>query len=142
MMKYVRGRDVRADTVIPVPSDWLFSKNGKQRQLDFPKRDAARFRVVYGFLGAMSGAPDMEDTCTPLHLQVIAKLWYKFGKKAAEKHWSHIFVRINAFSPRACLDKSFEALTLGAPIRGILEITDSHYGSAQLIGCTSTPGHT
>ena len=76
----------------------------------------------------------MEDTATPMLVQIVAKLAFKYGQTAEERWHSHVLVRINAFSSRACLDKSFEPISLGTPVRGIIEVTDSEYGSAQLIG--------
>ena len=76
----------------------------------------------------------MEETCTPLHLQVIAKLNFRFGKTAKEDEDSFILARINAFSSKCCLDRSFESIALGTPIKGILELTRGTYESAQLVG--------
>ena len=76
----------------------------------------------------------MEDTTTPLHVQIVAKLTFKYGSSDSERQHSHVFVRINAFASRACLGKSFEALTLGMPAKGLIDGTDGDYKSAQLIG--------
>ena len=76
----------------------------------------------------------MEGTATPLHLQVVVKLAYKFGSEAEEYKYSHIYARVNAFASTASLNKSFECVGLGTPIQGILELTDSKYNSAQLVG--------
>ena len=76
----------------------------------------------------------MEDTLTPWHIQVVAELAYRYGNKEAEGRDSYVYVRINAFASRALLDRNYEAFTLGAPAKGLLEATDSDYKSAQLIG--------
>ena len=76
----------------------------------------------------------MEGAATPLHLQVVVKLAYKFGTTADEYKYSPIYARANAFASRASLNKSFECVGLGAPTQCILDITDSKYNSAQPIG--------
>ena len=76
----------------------------------------------------------MEDTCTPIQLQVVVKLSFRFGKTANERQNSFIFARVNAFSSRAGLDRCFEPVTLGSPVKGVLELTGSSYESAQLVG--------
>ena len=76
----------------------------------------------------------MEGTATPLHLQVVVKLAYKFGDEAEEYKCSHIFARLNAFASTSSLNKSFDCIGLVTPIQGILELIDSKYNSAQLVG--------
>ena len=134
MMKFCREGTGVPEKAVPIPASWEFSTECRQLQVSFAASDLPRFRVIYGFLGSTSDCPDMEDTCAPLQLQVVAKFPYKFGKTSAETQHSHIYARVNTFSSRALLDKPFEALTLGTPIRGILDVTDSRYGSAQLLG--------
>ena len=76
----------------------------------------------------------MEDTATPMALQVVAKLSFRYGQTADEKVDSYVVVRVNAFASKACVGRSFEPISLGTPIKGIVEVTDSDYGSAQLLG--------
>ena len=77
----------------------------------------------------------MEDTSTPVAIQVVLKLPFRFGATSDERKDSWAFARVSAFSSRVALDKSFDVVTLGTPIRGVLEVTKSDYSSAQLIGC-------
>ena len=76
----------------------------------------------------------MIDTATPLHLQVVDKLAYRYGDTAAERKGPNEFVRINAFASRACHAESFESISRGTPIRGIIDLEDIDYRPAQLIG--------
>ena len=87
-----------------------------------------------GYIGEAKSSKTTEDTSTPLRLQVVAKLPYRFGKTEAETKDSHIFVRVNAFASRACLDKSFDCVKLGSVVCGIWGNTSSTYHSAQLVG--------
>ena len=80
----------------------------------------------------MDDSTKMEDTMTPIHLQVVVKLSFKYDEENRKS--SHVFLRVNAFSSRACIDKSYDTLTLGTPVVGVLDLTDSTYKSAQLIG--------
>ena len=106
-----------------------------QLQLAVGRRELPNYKLVYGFVGSMEDSKLMEDTCTPVILQVVVKLPYRFGKTEAEFRDSWVFARVNAFASRACLAKSFEAVTLGTPITGVLDCTNSDYRSAQLVGC-------
>ena len=77
----------------------------------------------------------MEDTSTPFAAQVVVMLSFRYGDTADERYDSFIYARVNAFSSRACLNKSFEPVPVGTPVVGLLDITKSDYKSAQLIGC-------
>ena len=80
----------------------------------------------------------MEDAANPMLIQVVAKLAFRYGKTADEWKNSFVFVRINAFAAKARIGKSFETLSLWAPVRGVVELTDSEYGSSQLVGCVNS----
>ena len=91
-----------------------------------------------GFIGHMENHKTMEGAVTPLLLQAVLKLAYRYGKTEAGRKDSYIYVRVNAFPSRACLSKSFEPLYVGMPIAGVLGLTESGYNSAQLVGWTPT----
>ena len=134
-MRRVRGDSrIVADEAIPLPRSWKFITSESQLQVAVSARDFVRYKLIYGFIGSISTANDMQDTETPLHVQVVAKLTFRYGSSIEERYDSHIYVRINAFASKACLDKSFECLTLGTPVCGVIDATDSSYKSAQLLG--------
>ena len=76
----------------------------------------------------------MEGAATPLHLQVVVKLAFKYGVSAEEYKHSFAYARVNAFASSDSLNKSFDCVGLGSPIQGILELTASGYNSSRLIG--------
>ena len=75
----------------------------------------------------------------PLHIQVATKIAFLFGSSGEERINSHIFVRADAFSSRACLDRSFGPLHIGMPVRGVLELAERGYCSAHLVGWCTFP---
>ena len=75
----------------------------------------------------------MEDTATPVILQVVIKLPYRYGNTEAERRDSFMLARVQAFASRALLDKSFDTVALGAPVCGLLDTTAPDYKSAQLV---------
>ena len=75
----------------------------------------------------------------PRHLKIVANIPVRFGKTANGRQNSFIFARVNAFSSNACLGKISEPISLGAPVRGVPELTDSTYGSALLVGGSCAP---
>ena len=91
------------------------------------------FPLFSGYVGALEDSPAMQDTATPFTAQIVTKLPFRYGKTEAERQDSYVFVRIQAFSSRACLGKSFDTVALGTPIRGVLDITTGDYNSAQLV---------
>ena len=76
----------------------------------------------------------MDDTVTPLLIQIMVIYCPTYGKEAPEHRNSHVFARINAFSSRARLGKIVEIVSLGIPVRGVIETADSAYGSSQKAG--------
>ena len=90
--------------------------------------------LFLGFIGSIADAKEMEDTVTPLQIHVVCKLSFRYGTSDSERKNSHIFVMVNAFSSRACIDRSFEPIHIGMPVRGVLELTESGCCSAQLVG--------
>ena len=134
MMEYVRERHGGAPKIAPIPARWSFSQPKKQLQLSIHADDLPRCNLCYGFIGHIADAPAMEDTCTPLHLQVVVKLAYRFGETARGDADSFALVRVNAFSSKAALGRSFESLALGAAVKGILDLTKGSCDSALLVG--------
>ena len=88
--------------------------------------------VSFGFVGSIEESKKMEGAATPLNLQIVAKLSFKFGKKAEEMQNSFAYARVNAFASRACLNESFDSLGLWTPVQGPLDVTASDYNSDQL----------
>lgn len=139
MMRRVRGdATLVPGKAIPLPPRWKFVTDTSQLQIAIPSSALSRFKLIYGFVGSISEPKDMDETTTPLLAQIVVKLAFKYGDTAEEKQDSHVYVRINAFSSKACLDRSFDTLVLGQPVCGIIEATDSDYRSAQLMGWRPT----
>ena len=76
----------------------------------------------------------MEVPATPIHLQEVVKIAFKSGDSAEGRKHCLVFSRVCAFSSIACIAKRSDSVGLFTPIHGIVELTDSEYNSAQLIG--------
>ena len=64
---------------------------------------------------------------------------YRYGVTEAGRTGSRIFARFSDISFRACLSEISEPLHLGAPVRGVIEITESGYSSSRLSGRVGGP---
>ena len=125
-MRRIRGDSkLTPDVAIPLPSGRRFVTEKQQLQVAVRGRDFARYKMIYGFAGSISDAKDMAEKSTPLLLHVIAKLAYRYGISSGGRQDSYVYVRIGAFSSRACIDKSVGNLALGAPIFGFIDGSES-----------------
>ena len=146
--------------VTPIPDGWRFIPDGNNLHLAVRKNGATRYQIIYDlfgftfalppllafdqpsreprwlsvFVGPIAEDPKMADAASPVLIQMVAKLSYKYGAACSEWGNSFVLVRNSAFRSKACLEKSFESVSLGTPIKGIVDLTDIEYGSAQLAG--------
>ena len=82
----------------------------------------------------MSDSETIQDTCTPILLEIVAKLPVRYGDTAWGFRNSFVLARVNACISRVDLDKTSEPTTLGTLSGGVLELAGSKYGSSQLVG--------
>ena len=99
----------------------------------FSRGGVPRYKTIFGFVGSMTDTASL-DTLTPVQLQIVAKLAFRYGNTPAEWKDSFVLVRINAFNSRAYLGKCFSSVTMGTPVMGVIQGTKSDKHSAQLVG--------
>ena len=126
-----RAARERMELSIPLPDGWSFDRKHSQLLLEHSPASFAEFRALFGYVASIGDA-ESTDTDSPFLFQVVAKLFFRYGTSPAELVGSFVFARVNAWSSKAVLDRSFEAVCLGMPVQGLLTPTDSKYASAQL----------
>ena len=129
--------DLDANRRAPIPSDWKLSVVADQLCVAVGKISALRYRLAYGYVSSIK-VTDSYDTGSPFCAQIIIRLPYRFGTSAVETQNSWIYCRANAFSSRACLPGSAQAVRIGMPVCGLVFKSSRPYGTAHLFGWATT----
>ena len=86
------------------------------------------------FSGLIDEAGEMEDASGPTIVQIVEKIPYMYGKTADGHKNPFVFVRINAFIPKARLCKRFGSIIAVTHVRGMVSLADIEYGASHLVG--------
>ena len=116
---------------IPLPVGWSFDRDRKQLLIEPSALSFSEFRAAFGYIASIGDAAST-DTTSPFLLQVVTKLFFRYGFSPDEASDSFVYARVNAFSSKAVLGSNYAPVWLGMPVRGLLTPTDSDYATAQL----------
>ena len=114
-----------------VPFGWTLDTSKTQLLVEPPSASMADFRAWFGYIASI-GDSSSADTDSPFLVTIVAKLFFRYGGTLDEDSDSHIFARVNAFTSKAVIGKSYQSIRLGMSVCGYLAPADSKYSSAQL----------
>ena len=86
----------------PLPATWTFEVKNAQLLIEPSADDSPHLKALYGYVGQINDAA-CNDTATPLCLQIIAKLPFKYGAPKGEFKRSWAFARVDAFASKCSL---------------------------------------
>ena len=121
--------------VLPLPAglELMRSPEGRQLQLQVSAFFASKLRRIYGYVAEIvltSG----EGAETPAQLQLVTRIPFRYGRTTAEKEFSWIPVRLQAFVSKALFERPARALKLGMCISGFAEPSSGTARSCQVVG--------
>lgn len=125
---------------IPLPHGMSLSQAPLERGFLLNVSDSlsVRYRCVYGYIGEIKFSPDDDSRLmtpeTPAFLQIVVKLWWKYGNLPAEQHDSFAFCRLNAILSTEAFDGRTILRRVGDPVAGFSEAISGAQLSAQLTG--------
>ena len=105
----------------------------KEARLALDTPSAKRLRIVFGYVGFIKTS-NSDGTASPLHARVFLKLPFRYGETKAEVADSFLYARANAIASKSALNSSFQVLSIGSVVRGLIEKARSDYDTAQLAG--------
>ena len=114
---------------IPTPIGWSCGTMRKQLLLD-PPSAFAEIRSLFGFIASI-GEAESTATESPFLVTVVDKLFPLYGSSSEEVCGSLVFTRVNAWASKAFIEKRYQVVRLGIPLRGYLTPKDRKYLAAQ-----------
>ena len=150
----VDARDARSDPAsrFPIPWGWSFGLSRSNLLIEPAAADYALFKKAYGFVANIHESSS-GDTPSTFQATAVLKLPFRYGAKQAEFKTSWAFARTNAFSAKAgfphkmnfvkhfsesvifarnFFSRSFETLSIGDAVTGVIKITGGDYKTAHL----------
>ena len=122
-------------SVLPLPTglELIRSPEGHQLQLLASPFFASKLRRIFGYVAEIR-CTDGAGTETPAQLQLVTRIPFRYGRTTAEKDFSWVLVRLQAFVSKALFAQPARVIKLGSVVAGFAEPSSGTAHSCQIVG--------